>query len=73
MSEADRLFEELGYKKQDYGKSYTIFSCPIDEEEYCIKSITFEYKHKRLKLDLLILTMEELKAINIKVKELGWE
>ena len=57
-----KTLEELGYKKQEYGKSYDIFSKSVDEEGYCIDSIVFFKKHKNIKINAII-TMEELKAI----------
>jgi hypothetical protein len=67
-----KTLEELGYEQYEYGKSYDIFSRAIDEEGYCRESITFEKKYKNIKLDMKLLSMEELKAINKKCEELGW-
>lgn len=76
MSEADKLFEELGYEKQievnhcgisykkrlENGKiRYIEF---IETESFVIaRDNYYEY---------IYLHMEELKAINTKCKELGW-
>ena len=69
MSEADKMFEELGYekKKLKFWEEWTNedlqknFSFNI---EYKIIDITDENKFG--------ITMQELKAINLKCKELGW-
>ena len=67
MSEADRLFEELRFEKSEienvcikYTK-YNIFS----------KEIYFHLKQKKAGLNG-VFTVQELQAINMKVKELGW-
>lgn len=71
-SEADKMFEELGYKKEDIlnirganigtrfrnRKNGYVFSF-YDENR------VFEKPYKEI-------TMEELKAINKKCEELGW-
>lgn len=89
MSNADRLFYELGYKKQwvedeDEMELYKkeLFSI----EESCFGKdfieICFDKTHELLNIrsenvsqfDTIttILNMQELQAINEKVKELGW-
>lgn len=79
MSEADKMFEELGYEKindpclHGYTKIEDGFADSIyfDKE---VKNIAFnsvdianEYEG-----DIFILTHSTLKAINKKVEELGW-
>lgn len=83
MSEADKMFEELGYKKQ----------CDKDNSEHFItfikylglvnrKTISFDCWLKRISAsyfdddyeyeEAYYFDMQELKAINKKVEELGW-
>lgn len=71
MSEADKMFEELGYEKQNNPEVEIVYiknSCNI---------VRF-WKHGRrvIKQDVGGLykgiSMSELKAINKKVEELGW-
>ena len=66
MSKADEMFEELGYKKA--------FSSSNEIIEYCKENlyiIRFYISSKRVWTNLLI-SIQELQAINKKVKELGW-
>ena len=66
MSEADKLFEEIGYKTEFEDKiSFTFAN--REKGRY----ITFIKDSKTLMLPCE-LTMQELKAINLKCKELGW-
>ena len=73
MSKADTLFDSLGYKKKHHIVEdeviligYTKYDEPVDE---C--SIMFLKKAKRL-MAMNWITINELQAINLKVKELGW-
>lgn len=78
MSKADKMFEELGYikltkkeLKEKYKKEkeyYELIECFYEGEMF--KFIVF-YKDKELN-SVSSLTMQELQAINEKVKELGW-
>ena len=79
MSKADEMFEKLGYKKikelkrrngEIWGIEY------INDREYI--SITFDLIGKEFCVSnddsyAIYSTMQELQAINEKVKELGWE
>lgn len=76
MSKADEMFEKLGYKK--YCSSQTcryVRYCNIinGEKEYIIfsknKTVRFQYLYTNVSKSI---TMQELQAINEKVKELGW-
>ena len=70
MSEADKMFEKLGYSK--YEKRETIIYIKDDSEikfHKEVKSVTCEDDYANWQY----ITMAELKAINAKVKELGWE
>ena len=71
MSKADKMFEELGYKKQ--------------EDNYLIKYISktktlgekFQFEIEFAKVAKMVgvhqlIPMQELQAINEKCKELGW-
>lgn len=81
MSEADKMFEELGYKKLQneeiiwYQKKTNFISKDIifDLEK---KTIHIEISYYDKKGNLLkiegTLTLEELQAINKKVEELKW-
>lgn len=72
MSEADKLFEELGYEKHS-SKTHERYDLYSSDDEHLIR-IVFNNKTKRLAIhcDGEALDMEELKAINLKCKELGW-
>lgn len=73
MSKADKMFEELGYKKSldnKYEIEYYIHDIyfMFDKEDKTIqKRVEFDYKCLAKPI-----TMSELKAINKKVEELGW-
>ena len=66
MTNADKMFEELGYEKSicEDGNS----------EEFINKNrnIDFYYECKEVGIKQYSITIPELKAINEKVKELGW-
>lgn len=73
MSKADDMFKELGYKKHIDNEYEVEFYCydiyfTFDKEDKTIQ--------KRVELDNVFLakpvTIQELQAINEKVKELGW-
>ena len=76
MSEADKLFKNLGYKK------YTSEDCVMYMKDlfmitFIIPNKTFitEYKqgdYNFPKIRPFEVEMQELKAINLKCKELGW-
>ncbi len=75
MSEADKMFEELGYIEHF---NYTENEGYVDTEIYrtdishCMgKSIIFQYVDKRILMPQVI-NMQELKAINQKCKEMKW-
>lgn len=81
MSEADRLFEELGYRKIDTNKIKHIRFIR-QANKTTNESINFHKVFKKVEVyfydfeDHQELTkpisMEEIKAINLKCKELGW-
>lgn len=79
MSEADKLFEELGYEKiveHKYKQPdddvtelilYRDYGTLLEIEFWNDKTIS-----KFSGYDVSYITMQELKAINLKCKELGW-
>ena len=71
MSKADKMFEELGYEKTEYGKSRICYSKELDFEGYCILAIWFDRVTKSIKVNGHY-SMQELQAINEKCKELEW-
>jgi uncharacterized protein YlbG (UPF0298 family) len=71
MSKADEMFEKLGYKKEvrKYADVYNKHYKDIN----MIRQFGFNTKSKAVMIDVEYITMQELQAINEKVKELGWE
>lgn len=74
MSKADEMFKELGYEKEELNDDECIRYFSV--VDYCIM---FDLYSKCIKtvIDIdtelaLELTIQELQAINEKVKELGW-
>ena len=72
LSKAKKMFEELGYTEDE---SYNLISYEKDEGEH-LYTIVFDtanktfYKGSTCQDD--VISMQELEAINEKVKELGW-
>lgn len=68
MSEADKLFEELGYKK-NVGETTEVFTLTRAN-----KNIAFSKLINRIRIygKYDFIDMQELKAINLKCKELGF-
>ena len=72
MSEADKLFEDLGYQKEEYNPDIIYFTHKL------IDTIYFAFNKNTKKFCFIEndeagdIAMEELKAINLKCKELGW-
>ncbi len=72
MSEADKLFEELGYEvsNSEFVEELNTTTNTVVDNGYI--QIIF-YNNKTIYIDADdILNMQELKAINLKCKELGW-
>lgn len=80
MSEADKLFQELGYDKKYYYKETELYE---EVESYkdskkcnCIQFDIFNKTFCKFNADDseddLDFSMQELKAINKKCEELGW-
>lgn len=72
MSKADELFKELGYTVNNgqWEEHLNINTNTVIDNGY-IKIIFYENKTLYIDADD-ILNMQELQAINEKVKELGW-
>lgn len=58
-----KTLEDLGYIKEDYGKSYDLFYKAVDYEGYLTESISFDKKRKKIKVFDTVVSLEELKAI----------
>lgn len=73
MSEADRLFKKLGYgidKNEDRIVVYKT-NCADSKIYLCVFNNTEDNRFK-LKFYEQYCSMDFLRAINLKVKELGW-
>ena len=78
MSEADKMFKELGYDKQEHGNGDILYyqlnglrgqnGISFWNSSKEIYPACYGGKHKQP----IYITMQELQAINQKVKELGW-
>ena len=75
MSESDKLFKKLGYKKEiiksEVNDEVTIMYIKEFVYEYNSKIIILNLKKKIIEIEYSI-DIQELKAINLKCKELGW-
>lgn len=71
MSKADEMFKELGYKKTE--RNYRTAGKVYEYENDDCRCIDFMSDLKEVKLWNITINMQELQAINEKVKELGWE
>lgn len=74
MSEADRMFEELGYEKIIENNIEILYK---KERRLWDKEISFDLVEKHMRAEMSVgysepITMQELQAINKKCKELGW-
>ena len=73
MSKADKLFEELGYEKVSNireSTGYVYFKREKHSIYYEYPKIIFHNKFKKLTIQNDYLSIQELQAINLKVKEL---
>ena len=69
MSEADKMFEELGYIEHFRYKDSETYRT---DSSHCLgKSFIFQYKEKRILMPPVV-NMQELQAINKKCEELKW-
>lgn len=69
MTNADKMFKELGWEKKEFDISIEYTKLNIGCYEEMI--ICFDKRYKAITIDTL-LEIPELKAINEKCKELGW-
>ena len=69
---ADKMFEELGYEKEYYRADDITYTLRSEENKYEKNYITFYLDNHIIYVDKSI-TMQELRAINKKVEELGWK
>ena len=78
MSKADKMFKELGYKLISKTNEYIIYEKEDDETYLYKKELSFSLKYKsvikncKLYNDRCWLSIQELQAINEKVKEMQW-
>lgn len=79
MSKADEMFEKLGYKKKEVNDKVTGTILMYDKktEIELTRRISF-FKDRTIQcsesyLYVAKIDMQELQAINMKCKELGWE
>lgn len=68
---AKEMFEELGYKQEIYISSIYYYG---EDSDYDYYYIAFDKLDKSIKINKYIneITIEELKAINKQIEELGW-
>lgn len=81
MSKADEMFEKLGYEKENYGYKIIYTKKDSGEDKNFIITIMLEAKLIFAEIDdgcdeidrrSFGVQIQELQAINEKVKELGW-
>lgn len=76
---AKEMFEELGYKQIEYSNSYIVYNKFLKQEErYIIEfhnnDTTFsKYKNRCGNIRDLFINLQEFKAIQKQIEELGWE
>ena len=70
MSKADKMFEELGYKKKEH--HYKTIGTTYEYENDDGRCIDFICEDEEIRIWNLRIDMQELQAINEKCKELGW-
>ena len=68
---ADELFEELGYEKAIIGNGIEYYGA--DKEIDFLENAAGQMEKRIWIDDFQFITLQELKAINKKVEELGWE
>ena len=64
MSEADELFDELGYEKRRDNKIRILYKRGFERIEFIIANEMIYIEG--------LMSIEDLKAINKKAEELGW-
>lgn len=83
MSKADEMFEKLGYVKKEYSNGDIFYYQKNGlKEKFGFEFIADKYNNSENEIypvcygkndEAITITMQELQAINEKVKELGWE
>lgn len=74
MSKADKTLEELGYKKKELDFIFERFWEEWENEDLA-KTFSFNTEYQTIDVtdeNRYGITMQELQAINLKCKELGW-
>ena len=71
MSNADEMFDKLRYKKEYIENGITVAYIE-DIEPSAFRTEIYFHRDKRLVGIYTNINMQELQAINEKVKELGW-
>lgn len=66
MSKADEMFDEMGYEKIHNNRRRIVY------KKGYLSQIEFIMKYKWIDVGNMRISIEELQAINEKVKELGW-
>lgn len=72
MSKADKMFKKLGYRTKEHSYSTIGTVIEYDENNKGLSPIDFMLKTKEIKIWHINIGIQELQAINEKVKELGW-
>ena len=73
MSKADEMFKKLGFEEIEKYNNGISYYRDNDLEEDEIEFIDYENIGKTVNFNMFSgITMQELQAINEKVKELGW-
>lgn len=74
MSEADKMFEEIGYEYTEEISNGVVYSKEEDDEDMEISFIDYIDYGKTVEVDKFsnLITMQELQAIYKKCEELGW-
>lgn len=74
MSEADMMFEKIGYTVSEQLENGIVYLKETDDEDMEISFIDYEDYGKTVEVDKFdgLITMQELQAINKKCEELGW-
>lgn len=67
---ADEMFEELGYEKASIGNGIEYYGA--DKEIDFLENAAGQMEKRIWIDDFHFITLQELKAINKKVEELGW-
>ena len=72
MSEADKLFKDLGYKKEDYNPDVIYYTNIFNDDSYYTYNKNTKEFHFIENGEAGDISMEILQAINKKSEELGW-